>query len=178
MLHISILLNFPYTTQHRHIIIVFSPSFSSSHSIFVPHVACKCYNTNGLHQQQMTLLWSIKIATTNCFPWAIEEWREKGNREFRKLQRQRLALCQRFNLQATAHKHTHTDTAAHTTHTHTHMCKQSAIITMCMLWDLWEPKETENQPTDQAAAPSTTNSTICFAKNSTTSRAGGVEEEG
>lgn len=66
----------------------------------------------------MTLLWSIKIATTNCFPWVIEEWREKGNREFRKLQRQRLALCQRFNLQATAHKHTHTDTAAHHTHTH------------------------------------------------------------
>lgn len=132
-----------------HIIIVFSLptffSFSLSHFIFVPHVACKCYNTNGLHQQQMTLLWSIKIATTNCFPWAREGWREEVTREFRKLQRQRLALCQRFNLQAPSthtHHNTHTHSSKH--HTQTHMCKQSAIITMCMLWDLWEPKETEN----------------------------------
>lgn len=84
--------------------------------------------------------------------------------------------CTLPKVQLTSHS-TQTHTHRYSS-THTHMCKQSAIITMCMLWDLWEPKETENQPTDQAAAPSTTNSTICFAKNSTTSRAGGVEEEG
>lgn len=74
-----------------------------------------------------------KNSPNKLFPMGRERERERGRvyrgSMFRKLQLQRLALCQRFNLQALTH-----------TLTHTHMCKQSAIITMCMLWDLWEPQ--------------------------------------
>lgn len=37
--------------------------------------------TNGPHKKQMTLLWSIKMATTNYFPWGSGHYSQSAGQD-------------------------------------------------------------------------------------------------
>lgn len=70
----------------------------------------------------MTLLWSIKIATTNCFPWAIEGRRRlRGSSENCSAQDLHFAKGSTYKPQHTnAHTeaHTHVQAISHNYHVH------------------------------------------------------------